>query len=279
MARSVVVDSSALVALLHRRDQHHAWAAKQAAALSQPWWTCEAAGSEAFFLLGAHGREPLLQLIARGALCIVASSSAEPNLIVALMRRYGTVPMSLADACLVRLSESLPDPVIVTTDSDFRIYRRFGRQAIPLLMPDRSLPRLLFSQHPDQPGHGPDRVFRRQRVLPDANHSPQFLPQQPQDPDMVIVSIESQREERVDVQQVNHGKSARSARISAEVTRVAPGGPLTTNMPVARSTPNFSLGAVETSGVKTNDPPRKRADSVSPGRNCSFLRSAAGTTS
>jgi predicted nucleic acid-binding protein len=179
MARSVVVDSSALVALLHRRDQHHAWAAKQAAALSQPWWTCEAAGSEAFFLLGAHGREPLLQLIARGALCIVASSSAEPNLIVALMRRYGNVPMSLADACLVRLSESLPDPVIVTTDSDFRIYRRFGRQAIPLLMPDRSLPRLLFSQHPDQPGHGPDRVFRRQRVLPDANHSPQFLPQQP----------------------------------------------------------------------------------------------------
>ena len=44
-------------------------------------------------------------------------------------------PMSLADACLVRMTEVLPDPLLLTTDADFRIYRRHSRQAIPHLLP------------------------------------------------------------------------------------------------------------------------------------------------
>ena len=44
-------------------------------------------------------------------------------------------PMSVADACLVRMTETLPDPVIVTTDADFKIYRRHSRQVVPCLMP------------------------------------------------------------------------------------------------------------------------------------------------
>lgn len=44
--------------------------------------------------------------------------------------------MDYADACLVRLSETHPKHTIVTTDSaDFRIYRRFKRQSLPLLIP------------------------------------------------------------------------------------------------------------------------------------------------
>ncbi len=43
--------------------------------------------------------------------------------------------MSLADACLVRMSETLPDPVVLTTDADFKIYRRHSRQVVPCLMP------------------------------------------------------------------------------------------------------------------------------------------------
>jgi hypothetical protein len=42
---------------------------------------------------------------------------------------------SLADACLVRMSEILPEPVVLTTDRDFRVYRRHSRQVIPCLMP------------------------------------------------------------------------------------------------------------------------------------------------
>jgi hypothetical protein len=43
--------------------------------------------------------------------------------------------MSLADACLVRLSEPHSDCQVFTLDADFRRYRRHGRQAIPLPAP------------------------------------------------------------------------------------------------------------------------------------------------
>ncbi len=53
-----------------------------------------------------------------------------------LMQKYADLPMSLADACLVRMSEAASDTVILTTDTDFRIYRRHSRQIVPCLMPD-----------------------------------------------------------------------------------------------------------------------------------------------
>lgn len=51
------------------------------------------------------------------------------------MERYSKVPMSVADACLVRMTELHPDSEVVTLDSDFRIYRRNRRQVIPVLIP------------------------------------------------------------------------------------------------------------------------------------------------
>jgi len=55
--------------------------------------------------------------------------------VLKLLQKYANVPMSLADACLVRMSETLSDPLVLTTDSDFRIYRRHSRQIIPCVMP------------------------------------------------------------------------------------------------------------------------------------------------
>lgn len=55
--------------------------------------------------------------------------------VVALLQKYASVPMSLADACLVRMSETVADPVVLTTDSDFHIYRRHSRQVVPCIVP------------------------------------------------------------------------------------------------------------------------------------------------
>jgi predicted nucleic acid-binding protein len=52
------------------------------------------------------------------------------------MDKYADVPMSLADACLVRMSETLSDSLILTLDTDFRVYRRHSRQVVPCLIPD-----------------------------------------------------------------------------------------------------------------------------------------------
>ncbi len=51
------------------------------------------------------------------------------------MQRYADQPMSFADACLVRMTELHPDSMLITLDGDFRVYRRHGRQAIPLATP------------------------------------------------------------------------------------------------------------------------------------------------
>ena len=53
----------------------------------------------------------------------------------ALMHRYRNKPMSLADACLVRLSEIHTAGEVFTLDSDFRIYRRHGNKVIRVRMP------------------------------------------------------------------------------------------------------------------------------------------------
>jgi predicted nucleic acid-binding protein len=55
--------------------------------------------------------------------------------VLRLLQKYADVPMSLADACLVRMTETLSDALVLTTDSDFRIYRRHSRQVIPCVMP------------------------------------------------------------------------------------------------------------------------------------------------
>ena len=56
--------------------------------------------------------------------------------IKAQMQRFESVPMSLADPCLVRMTELFPESSIMTLDSDFRIYRKNRNQTISVLMPD-----------------------------------------------------------------------------------------------------------------------------------------------
>jgi uncharacterized protein len=135
MARSVLVDAGFLVALLSRRDVHHQWAVQQATENSPPWCTCEAVLSEAFHLLGKRGAPGLSAMLLRRAVVAVFNLDNSLGAVLTLLQKYASVPMSLADACLVRMSETVADPVILTTDSDFRIYRRHSRQVVPCILP------------------------------------------------------------------------------------------------------------------------------------------------
>jgi uncharacterized protein len=135
MAANVLVDASFLVALINRRDRNHAWAAAQALTFQRPWKTCEPALSEAFYNLGPPGSPRLIELLSRRAVICGFQFNEHLDDIIALLRKYADVPMSLADACLVRMSEVFSDPMLLTTDSDFHIYRRHGRQVIPHVSP------------------------------------------------------------------------------------------------------------------------------------------------
>ena len=137
MSSRILIDTGPLVAAIDRREQLHAWCDDQVRRARVPLWTCESVISEAWFLLQATdvGRESLLGLLDRGALKIALSLPDHLPRVLELMRRYANVPMSLADACLVRLSELVEDCSVLTLDGDFRVYRRHGRKSIPLLIP------------------------------------------------------------------------------------------------------------------------------------------------
>jgi len=135
MAASVLVDAGFLVALLSRRDAHHSWAVSQGEQSPPPWHTCESVLSEAFHLLGSRGAPVLSELLRRNVLIVSFEASHDLEPVLKLMDKYCDVPASLADAVLVRLTEILADPVLLTTDGDFRVYRRHGRQAIPIVLP------------------------------------------------------------------------------------------------------------------------------------------------
>jgi predicted nucleic acid-binding protein len=135
MARNVLVDTGFIVALLNRRDTHQRWANAQAAEFAPPWHTCESVLSEAFRLVGPHGTPQISELLRRGALRPDFELAANLEAVLKLIQKYSNVPMGLADACLVRMTEILPDSMILTTDADFRIYRRNGRQTVPCAIP------------------------------------------------------------------------------------------------------------------------------------------------
>jgi uncharacterized protein len=136
MARNVLVDASFLVALLNKRDINHDWAVTQASNFAPPWATCESVLSEAFHLLGNRSATSLGALLRRRALIVAFEFAAHLEPTTNLMGKYSDVPMSLADACLVRMTETLADPLILTTDNDFRIYRRHSRQVVPCATPE-----------------------------------------------------------------------------------------------------------------------------------------------
>jgi predicted nucleic acid-binding protein len=132
---SVILDASALVAYLDPREQHHEWAVTQAHQLPPPWITCEAALSESLYLLEHQYWPTLIAAMRRNELRVSFNLANEIDPVLALMEKYADVPMSLADACLVRMTEILAGPIVLTTDSDFRVYRRHGRQVVPIRTP------------------------------------------------------------------------------------------------------------------------------------------------
>jgi predicted nucleic acid-binding protein len=133
--KEVLADTGPLVAYLDRSDRDHAWARKAFSEITRPLLTCEAVIAEALFLLRRGGIEPdgLLDLIRRGLLVPKFDLAHEIKAIQHLMKTYRKIPMSLADACLVRMAEIFPESKIMTLDSDFVVYRKSRRKVIPLL--------------------------------------------------------------------------------------------------------------------------------------------------
>jgi uncharacterized protein len=132
-----LLDTGPWVALLCKNDRHHTWAKQQFAAHTHVFLTCESVVAETCFLLARAGVDAgrALMLIERGIVQIGLSLNEQSASVRHLYERYGNVPSSLADACLIRMSELHEPCRVLTIDSDFHIYRRHGRKAIPVISP------------------------------------------------------------------------------------------------------------------------------------------------
>lgn len=139
MKSAVIIDAGPLVALIRENDAFREWTREQMQHIQPPLYTCEAVLTEAMFLVRGHtnGRETLLEMLNEGFLVIDFQLSQHKDMILNMVRRYDNVPMSLADACLVRMSELMPRSEVFTLDSDFHIYRKNARYAIPTIAPAR----------------------------------------------------------------------------------------------------------------------------------------------
>jgi predicted nucleic acid-binding protein len=135
--RRFAIDAGPLVALLNARDEYHKWSTEVLDTVEPPLVTCESVISEACFLVRhlKGGSDAVFGLMSRGIVKIDFDLGSEAPHVRRLMARYSNVPMALADACLVRMSEIEGQLTIITIDSDFRIYRRNGRQVVPVVMP------------------------------------------------------------------------------------------------------------------------------------------------
>ena len=137
MRQQVLLDTGPLVALIDRRDYHHSWVTTELATIQPPLLSCEAVISEAWFLLQrvSNGRETLVGLLKSQQILVAFHFNEEVESITNLLTQYLSVPISLADASLVRMAEMYPQSKVLTLDSDFLIYRKHKNQLISVIMP------------------------------------------------------------------------------------------------------------------------------------------------
>jgi predicted nucleic acid-binding protein len=134
---AAIVDTGPLVAFFDRSERHHRWSAARIDELELPLLVCEPVLAEAMYLLApfSEAQDTMLKLIESGALKIAFRIDEHVAALQKLLRKYRDTPISLADACIVRMSEIHDRHAVLTLDSDFVIYRKHGRAPLMLIYP------------------------------------------------------------------------------------------------------------------------------------------------
>jgi predicted nucleic acid-binding protein len=132
-----IVDTGPLVAFFDRGERHHHWATERVDELEAPLLVCEPVLTETAYLLARYpkAQDALFDLLQNGALSIAFRIEEQVGEVRRLLQKYRDTPMSLADACVVRMAELHERHKVLTLDSDFLVYRKHGRVPIPLIQP------------------------------------------------------------------------------------------------------------------------------------------------
>ena len=134
---AAIADTGPLVAFFDRAEQYHRWVADRIEELDAPLLVCEPVLTEAMYLLARYSRaqDALFELLQNGALKVAFRIEEHVGALRKLLQKYRDTPMSLADACVVRMAEIHERHAILTLDSDFSVYRKHGRVPLTLIKP------------------------------------------------------------------------------------------------------------------------------------------------
>ena len=128
-----IADTGFIVAIWSKTPARRQWAREWLGQATLPLMTSAANLQEAGWLLNNHAYP--IQMVLDGDLEINLDTQEEANALHGLMSKYAD-RMDMADASIVRLSELHPRAKVLTVDkTDFKIYRRFGRENIPCDFP------------------------------------------------------------------------------------------------------------------------------------------------
>lgn len=132
-----IVDTGPLVAFFDRAERHHRWVAERIEELEAPLLTCEPVLTEASYLLARYPPAPdaLFELLQNGALSLAFRIEEHVGPLRKLLHRYRDRPISMADACIVRMAELYERHAVLTLDSDFSVYRKHGRFPLTVIHP------------------------------------------------------------------------------------------------------------------------------------------------
>ena len=125
-----------MVALLDRRDAHHASCVTALRTLRDPLVTVWPAFTEAMYLLGSswRGQKALWSRVETGALTLAPLDESDATRMRELMEKYRDLPMDLADAALVCIAQREGLTRIFTIDRrHFSIYRPGRRRRFSIL--------------------------------------------------------------------------------------------------------------------------------------------------
>ncbi len=132
---SKIADAGLIIAFLDRKDRFHSWARSVFDRESPPFYIAEPVVAEIAAVLGTA--DDVLRMIEREDLRIGMTLEEEAEALRHSIKRYSDRKMDLGDACCVRMSELLRHAVVYTVDrTDFTVYRRADRTAVPCIFPD-----------------------------------------------------------------------------------------------------------------------------------------------
>jgi uncharacterized protein len=132
-----IADTGPLVAVIDRAERNHRWAVEQIEGLESPLLVCEPVLTEAMYLLARYpqAQDMLFELLENGALRLAFKIEENIGALRKLMHKFRDMPMSLADACVVRIAEIYEHHAVLTLDADFTVYRKHGRTPLALITP------------------------------------------------------------------------------------------------------------------------------------------------